>query len=136
VSVRKCKKCDTLIGAKDKHYTLIDSIKAERRESDRAAKKELARIKAAATKNETKQQNASSTDETGFTEKKLSRFEEMQQLLFADETEFTEKILSRYGNATAQLIDDNLVQIVGGTEEEQATCVKWVKEKHPEYQII
>ena len=48
---------------------------------------------------------------------------------------FTTKNLSTCGDAAAQLIDDNLVQIVGGTEEEQATCVKWVKENHPEYDI-
>ena len=48
---------------------------------------------------------------------------------------FTIKNLSKCGDATAQLIDDNLVQIVGGTEEEQATCVKWVQENHPEYEI-
>ena len=51
------------------------------------------------------------------------------------QADFKPKNLCESGGATAQLIDDNLVQIVGGTEEEQATCVNWVKENHPEYEI-
>jgi len=114
VSVRKCKKCDTLIGAKDKHYALIDSIKAERREFDRAAKKELASIKAAATKNKTKQQNASSTDET---------------------EKFQVKNICKCGMAVAQLVSENKVMIFGGSSEEKEAARQWVEENHPEYEI-
>ncbi len=46
------------------------------------------------------------------------------------------KVLCESGDATAQKIDTKLVKIVGGTEQEQAACVKWVQEKHPTWDII
>ena len=43
--------------------------------------------------------------------------------------------LVKCGDATAKLTKGNVVEIVGGSEEEREAVRQWVQENHPEYKI-
>jgi hypothetical protein len=48
---------------------------------------------------------------------------------------FTAKNLCRCGDATARLVSENKVQILGGSSEEKEAARQWVQKNHPEYEI-
>jgi hypothetical protein len=210
-TVRKCKKCDTLLGEKDNHFTQKEKDKhreaqsaekereraekkAERERKKEERKKELAaeKKKDAAEGVSTAKRRGARENATiyltviialplfvffmlndrplywgnwssyiclfvgsiigalpfsylpvhfyfkiryGSTASPRVKRRKTQKPSNPSQVEFKSQNLCKCGDATAILIKENVVEIVGGSEEEKEAVRQWVQENHPEYEI-